>query len=83
MRRAYYFTANYCPGCHIQWDEVLEPLQDEGYPVEEVDAMKNPRLARRYTVTSIPTLIVTDGSRVVERIKGRVTQGQVIDLLTD
>lgn len=79
--KAYFFTAYYCNYCKIAWDEVMEPLIDEGFQIEEVDAMKHPAMADRYGIKSIPTTVIVQGNTPSIKIQGKVSKGQLRSLL--
>lgn len=81
--KAIMFGAYYCGYCAKYWDEVMEPLVDEGYHVEYVDAMKHPKLAERYHVRNLPnTVIVDDTGRAQVTITGKPDQDAIRALLT-
>ena len=49
--------------------------------VVDVDAERSPELAERLGVREIPTLLVLDGGRVVDRLEGRATGRQIEKLI--
>lgn len=75
--KALFFRAYYCGACNQIWDDVMEPLVDEGFQIEEIDAMKRPMLAERYRVKHIPTTVIVQGNTPVASFRGRVNQGEL------
>lgn len=80
--KAIMFGAYYCGYCAVIWDQVMQPLVDEGYPIEYVDAMKKPRLAEKYHVKDLPNTVILydDGSHQMT-VYGRPTQEEMRRLL--
>lgn len=73
--KAILFTAYYCGKCNTIWDEVMQPLVDEGYRIKRIDAMLNPSYVLKYNITAIPTVIVTDcAGNIVKKITDTVSQ---------
>lgn len=79
--KALFFRAYYCGACNQIWDDVMEPLVDEGFQIEEIDAMKRPMLAERYRVKHIPTTVIVQGNTPVASFRGRVDQDKLRELL--
>jgi thioredoxin-like negative regulator of GroEL len=49
--------------------------------VREVDIDKQPELAQRFHVTTVPTLALVKDKRVVERLEGRVSAPRIEKML--
>jgi thioredoxin 2 len=76
--------APWCGPCRIV-GPILEELSRE-YPgrlkVVKVNVDDNPALAQRFQATSIPTMVVMQGGRVVDRIVGAVPKPDLTVRLT-
>jgi thioredoxin-like negative regulator of GroEL len=46
-----------------------------------VDVERQPELAERFRVASVPTLVLVKGKRVVGRLEGRVSQPRIESML--
>ena len=49
--------------------------------VQEVDIDEQPELAKRFGVTTVPTLVLVKDKRVVGRLEGRVSAPQIEQML--
>jgi thioredoxin-like negative regulator of GroEL len=49
--------------------------------VLRVDVADQPELVERFRVTTVPTLVLVIGKRVVDRLEGRVSQPRIEALL--
>lgn len=50
-------TTNSCPTCKM----VKQMLKEKNIDIKIIDAEKEPEVAKKYNVTKVPTLVVTDG----------------------
>ena len=76
--------APWCGPCRFV-GPVLEELSREfagRLKVVKVNVDENPALSRRFDATSIPTLVVIRGGRVVDRIVGALPKGDLTVRLT-
>jgi thioredoxin-like negative regulator of GroEL len=49
--------------------------------VQEVDIEEQPELAERFRITTVPTLALVKGKRVVGRLEGRVSAPRIEEML--
>ncbi|QDT88569.1 HEAT repeat domain-containing protein [Gimesia algae] len=76
------FYADWCGPCRLM-KPVVKELQDEGYPVIQVDVDQNPDLSAHFYITSIPTFaLIVDGSMRQRRI-GVVDKSELLKLLKE
>ena len=76
--------APWCGPCRFV-GPILEQLSAEfagRLKVVKVNVDENPELARRFNAASIPTLVVLQGGRVVDRIVGALPKGELTVRLT-
>lgn len=77
------FFAGWCPTCR-RLDTALDDLADTlagRATVVKVDVEKSLRLAERYRVMHIPTLLLLDGGTEVTRIVGVAKLDRILDAL--
>ena len=78
------FWANWCPPCKAVGPVVEEIATEfEGIArVGKVDVDENKSLAKRYAITSIPTLLFFRKGEVVDRVQGVVPKSELTVKLT-
>lgn len=77
----YDFTASWCGPCQ-QMNPIVHKLSREGFPVQQVDIDKNPELAKKYSVTSIPAFVMVVNGKETSRFVGRTTEGHLRQMLS-
>jgi thiol-disulfide isomerase/thioredoxin len=63
------FTAQWCGPCQ-KVKPLIDQMQQEGYPIKQIDVDRNPELAQRYRVQSMPTFVMVVDGREVDRVVG-------------
>ena len=63
------FTASYCKPCQ-QMLPILKRMENDGFPIRQVDISEQPDLSRQYSVQAVPTLILLVNGRETERFVG-------------
>ena len=67
-----YFTAKWCSVCRAM-RPIIEQLQKEGYDIQVIDADKNKDLAKKYSIESLPTIIILQDDKEIDRIVGKIS----------
>ena len=80
MKTMKYFSATWCGPCKV-FKPVMNEIAGEGYHVEFIDIDNMSDLANKYNVRSVPTVIVEEGGKEVDRIIGSVSKQQVLQKL--
>ena len=80
MKTIKYFSATWCGPCKV-FKPVMNEIAGEGYHVEFIDIDNMSDLANKYNVRSVPTVIVEEGGKEVDRIIGSVSKQQVLQKL--
>ena len=80
MKTMKYFSATWCGPCKV-FKPVMNEISGEGYHVEFIDIDNMSDLANKYNVRSVPTVIVEEGGKEVDRIIGSVSKQQVMSKL--
>ena len=73
MKSAKYFTASWCGPCQ-QFKQIMEGLKSDGLPIEIIDIDSNEDLARKFLVRSVPTTIIMEDDKEIERFIGAKTK---------
>lgn len=63
------FSADWCGPCRLM-QPTVQRLQEAGYPVQRVDLDRQPDVAQRFSVRSIPCFVFLVNGREVNRIVG-------------
>ena len=71
------FSATWCGPCR-QMEPVVAQLEQQGYPVRRVNVDREPELAQRFGVSSIPAFVLVRSGRETQRIVG-VTTGEALE----
>ena len=82
MKTAKYFSATLCGPCK-QFKPIMQELSDEGYNIEFIDGDENKDLAIEYNIRSIPTTIIEEEGKEINRLVGVKSKEEMIDELTD
>jgi S1-C subfamily serine protease len=73
------FTADWCGPCRTM-QPTLRRLENEGYPVRAVNVDRQPELARRFRVSSIPCFVLVANGRELERIEGTCGHDRLVQM---
>jgi thiol-disulfide isomerase/thioredoxin len=80
MKTVFYFTAEWCSPCK-KTKPVVEELKKEGYQFQIIDADYEQLLAKRFKIKSIPTFILLEDGKELNRITGAKTRGELEDFI--
>lgn len=77
-----YFTAVWCGPCKM-FKPIVQQVQAElGVSINIVDVDQNPELTQRYSVSSVPTIVVENNGTVVYRNSGVMSKPQLTQVLS-
>lgn len=77
------FIASWCPPCKRESPVIDEVAAEIGgnVVVGKLDIDENPEISGRFAVMSIPTMIITENGREVERLNGFHTKEELLEKL--
>lgn len=77
------FSAEWCAPCKMMGPILKEVAGKIGYKARllKIDVDKNPDVARKYQIVSVPTLMVFKKGEVVFRQSGVMQAPQIVDML--
>ena len=81
MKTAKYFSATWCGPCK-QFKPIMQELSDEGYDIEFIDGDNNRDLAIKYNIRSIPTTVIEENEKEINRIVGVRSKEEMIKELS-
>tara|TARA_B100000073_G_scaffold333430_1_gene324887 strand:- start:124 stop:366 length:243 start_codon:yes stop_codon:yes gene_type:complete len=77
MKTMKYFSAVWCGPCK-SFKPVMNEIAGEGHSVQFVDIDQSQELAQQYNVRSVPTVIIEEDGKEINRIVGAVSKQQVL-----
>ena len=81
MANIYYFSTEWCGPCKMFKPVVREVMEQTGKAVQFVDAQHNPAMAAKYSVSSVPTIVIEDGHNVVKLV-GPQSKTKLLELFS-
>lgn len=82
MTQFYYFTAAWCQPCRMYRPVVEQVVGELGIPMQFIDADSNPDLTGKYSINSVPTIVVVQNGNVLYRNTGVTSKGQLTSILS-
>ena len=76
MKTVFYFTADWCQPCK-KVKPIVEDMKKEGFQFQMVDADYEQLLVKRFEVKSIPTFILLEDGKEINRITGAKTREEL------
>lgn len=74
------FSATWCGPCK-KVAPIVSRLKQQGYPIRKIDVDREPELARRFGITSIPAFVVLVNGKEVERTVNVVSEARLKRML--
>lgn len=81
MTQFYYFTAAWCQPCRMYRPVVEQVASELGVPMQFIDADSNPDLTGKYSISSVPTIVVVQDGQPIYRNTGVTSKGQLSNAL--
>jgi len=76
MKTVFYFTAGWCGPCK-KVRPVVEDMIREGYYIQIIDVDIEKELVKNFEITSVPTFILFENEKLINRISGAQTRNQL------
>ena len=80
-RTIIHFSSQNCPACR-KIQPVIDQLHSDGWAIRSIDSQKDPRTADQWHVQQIPTVIILENGREVDRIVGSLEHAELKRRLT-
>ena len=80
MKTMKYFSATWCGPCK-SFKPVMNEISGEWYHVEFIDIDNLSDLAQQYNVRSVPTVVIEEDGKEVNRIIGAVPKQSIMENL--
>ena len=76
MKNVFYFTAEWCGPCK-KTRPIVEEMKREGFEFQIIDADYEQLLVKRFGIKSIPTFILFENEKEVDRTTGAKTREEL------
>ena len=76
MKTVFYFTADWCQPCK-KVKPIVEDMKKEGFEFQMIDADYEQLLVKRFEIKSIPTFILIEDGKEINRITGAKTRQEL------
>ena len=76
-----YFTASWCTPCQI-FKPIMKEIEREGHSIQFIDIDHDENLLmEEYNIQSVPTSIIEEDGKEVERFVGALSKKEVLEKL--
>ena len=76
MKVVFYFTAEWCGPCK-QTRPIVEEMKREGFEFQIIDADYEQLLVKRFGIKSVPTFILFENEKEIDRTTGAKTKEEL------
>ena len=76
MKNVFYFTAEWCGPCK-KTRPIVEEMKREGFEFQIIDADYEQLLVKRFEIKSVPTFILFENEKEVNRMTGAKTRKEL------
>ena len=80
MKTMKYFSATWCGPCKA-FKPVMNEIKNEGHYIEFIDIDNMSDLTQQYNVRSVPTVVIEENGKEVNRIIGAVPKQSIMENL--
>ena len=82
MKNVFYFTADWCQPCQ-KVKPIVKEMKKEGFQFQMIDADYEQLLVKKFQVKSVPTFILFEDEKEVNRITGSKTKKELEDFFNN
>jgi thioredoxin-like negative regulator of GroEL len=82
MKTVFYFTTDWCQPCK-KVKPIVEDMKKEGFQFQMIDADYEQLLVKRFEVKSVPTFILFENEKEVNRMTGLKTKKELEDFFNN
>ena len=76
MKNVFYFTAEWCGPCK-KTRPIVEEMKREGFQFQIIDADYEQLLVKRFQIKSVPTFILFENEKEIDRTTGAKTRKEL------
>jgi thiol-disulfide isomerase/thioredoxin len=82
VKTVFYFTADWCPPCK-KVKPIVEDMKKEGFEFQMINADYEQLLVKRFEIKSIPTFILMENGKEINRISGAQTRESLVKFINE
>ena len=76
MKTVFYFTADWCGPCK-KVRPIVEDMNKDGFFIQIIDVDIEKELVKNFEIASVPTFILFENEKIINRISGAQTKNQL------
>jgi thioredoxin 1 len=76
MKTVFYFTADWCGPCK-KVRPIVEDMNKDGFFIQIIDVDIEKELVKNFEIASVPTFILFENEKIINRISGAQTRSQL------
>jgi len=80
MKQVIYFSTGWCPSCQTT-EPAIDQLKKSGVQVAKINADYDVSNVEKYSVRSVPTIIILENGNEVKRHTGAISYDQLTKLI--
>jgi thioredoxin-like negative regulator of GroEL len=80
MKTVFYFTTEWCQPCK-KVKPIVEDMKKEGFQFQMIDADYEQLLVKRFEIKSVPTFILLEDGKEINRITGAKTRYELEEFI--
>ena len=82
MKTVFYFTADWCAPCK-KVRPIVEDMKKDGFEFQMIDADYEQLLVKRFEIKSIPTFILMEDGKEINRMSGAKTREELEEFISN
>ena len=76
MKTVFYFKADWCGPCK-KVRPIVEDMNKDGFFIQIIDVDIEKELVKNFEIASVPTFILFENEKIINRISGAQTRSQL------
>jgi len=78
MKKLFYFSAPWCGPCK-SFGPTMDSISQSGIPVQKINVDTDTEATQAFSIRSVPTVVLVEGTNELKRFTGIKSQQEVIN----
>jgi len=78
MKKLFYFSAPWCGPCK-SFGPTMDSISQSGIPVQKINVDTDAEATQAFSIRSVPTVVLVEGTNELKRFTGVKSQQEVIN----